>query len=59
MKKIGFFINNTNNKKYLDINYHNIKILNSNFDEFYVIDDETEFSLVLELFKKSTNRFKN
>lgn len=48
MKKIGFFINNTNNKKYLDINYHNIKILNSNFDEFYVIDDETEFSLVLE-----------
>ena len=48
MKKIGFFINNTNNKKYLDINYHNIKILNSNFDEFYVVDEETEFSLVLE-----------
>lgn len=47
MKKIGFFINNTINKKYLDINYHNIKMLNSNFDEFYVVDTESDFSLVL------------
>ena len=44
MKKIGFFINSTLNKKHVDINMHNIKIIHNNFDEFYVIDEKNEFS---------------
>ena len=48
MKKIGFFINSTLNKKHVDINMHNIKITHNNFDEFYVIDEKNEFSDLLD-----------
>ena len=49
MKNIAFFINNTNNKKNLDINYHNIKITHNNFDEIYICDEKNDFSENLEL----------
>jgi len=48
MKKIGFFINSTFNKKHVDINMHNIKIIHNNFDEFYVIDEKNELADLLD-----------
>lgn len=48
MKNIGFFINNTSNKKQLDINYHNIKMIHNNFDEIYISDEDNEYSEELD-----------
>lgn len=48
MKNVAFFINNTTNKKYLDINYNNIKNTHNNFDEVYICDEKNEFSETLD-----------
>ena len=48
MKNIAFFINNTTNKKYLDINYNNIKNTHNNFDEVYICDEKNEYSETLD-----------
>ena len=48
MKNIAFFVNNTTNKKYLDINYNNIKNTHNNFDEVYICDEKNEYSETLD-----------
>ena len=58
MKNIGFFINNTINKKYLDINFHNIKVIHNNLDEIYIGDEKSEFSDALDLKLKNTRNKK-
>ena len=47
MIKIGVFINNTHNKKNMEVNLHNIKTLCTNFDKFYIIDEKNDFTELL------------
>jgi hypothetical protein len=48
MNKIGFFINNTSDKKKVHINYHNFTTLYDHFDYVYVCDTNDKYSLELK-----------
>lgn len=47
MTNIGVFINNTCNKKQLEINFHNIKTLSVHFDKIFIVDEKNDFSELL------------
>ena len=56
MNKIGIFINNTLDKKNIEINYHNIKTLYNQFDKVYISDnDNNESKLLKEKFNDLNN----
>ena len=44
MDKIGIFINNTINKKNIEINYHNLLTLYNKFDKVYISDNNNKHS---------------
>lgn len=69
MTKIGIFINNTHNKKQLEINFHNIKTLGTHFDKIFIVDEKNDFTEILynrinsfsnfqdSIFKEKLNNF--
>ena len=56
-KKLGVFINNTENESDYLINYNNYKNLKKNFDNIIIIDLNNNFSLNLKKYieKKKIN----
>ena len=48
MDKIGIFINNTINKKNIEINYHNLLTLYNKFDKVYISDNNNKHSKSLK-----------
>ena len=58
MVNIGVFINNTNHKKKLEVNFHNIQLLCTHFDLFYVVDEENDYTEMLHNRVKEVKGFR-
>ena len=59
MTNIGIFINNTQHKKHLEINFHNVKILSGHFNKIYIVDEKNDFTELLYNRLRSLSQFQN